>query len=122
MRQDSFKDFVLDQLGAMPELAGKAMFGGYGLYQRDRFFGIIHKGRLYFRTNGVTQPLYASRDMKPFRPNAKQTLTHYYEVPIDILEDAEQLRAWANAAVTLPIAQLSLPFQSALFNKRPARI
>ena len=45
MRHDSFKDFVLDQLGEMPELTGKAMFGGYGLYQRATFFGIIHKGR-----------------------------------------------------------------------------
>ena len=110
MRHDSFKDFVLDQLGELPDLVGKAMFGGHGLYQRDRFFGIIHKGRLYFRTNGFTQPLYLSRGMRPFRPNAKQTLTHYYEVPIDILEDADHLLAWANAAVTLPTSQLSLPF------------
>ena len=110
MRHDSFKDFVLDQLGEMPELRGKAMFGGYGLYQRATFFGIIHKGRLYFKTNDVTQALYRARGMHPFRPNAKQTLTQYYEVPTDVLEDSDHLIVWARSAVTLPTAQLLLPF------------
>jgi DNA transformation protein len=33
--------------------------------------------------------------MKPFRPNAKQTLTSYYQVPAEILEDNERLCDWA---------------------------
>lgn len=86
------------------------MFGGYGLYQRNTFFGIIHKGRLFFRTNDVTQPLYRAHGMRPFRPSAKQTLRQYYEVPVDILEDPQELAAWARSAVTLPTAQLLLPF------------
>lgn len=111
MRADSFKDFVLDQLGQIPQLRCNAMFGGHGLYQRDTFFGIIHKGRLYLKTTGVTQPDYASRGMQPFRPNRKQRLTHYYEVPVDILEDAEQLKVWAHRAIAPPTAQLLLPFR-----------
>jgi DNA transformation protein len=110
MRADSFKDFVLDQLGRAPHLICKAMFGGHGLYQRDRFFGIIHKGRLYLKTNGTTQSAYAARGMQPFRPNSKQILRHYYEVPVDILEDAEQLNVWAQRAIEPPSAQLILPF------------
>ncbi|MBX3121188.1 MAG: TfoX/Sxy family protein [Fimbriimonadaceae bacterium] len=110
MRADSFKDFVLDQLGRVPQLMCKAMFGGHGLYQRETFFGIIHKGRLYLKTNGMTQPTYAARGMQPFRPNGKQLLKHYYEVPIDILEDAEQLTVWAHRAIAPPTAQLMLPF------------
>jgi DNA transformation protein and related proteins len=35
----------------------------------------------------------------PFRPNAKQTLTSFYEVPIDVIEDAEVLTLWATKAV-----------------------
>lgn len=113
MRHDSFKDFVLDQLREMPALTGKAMFGGHGLYQGATFFGIIHKGRLYFKTNDVTQPLYRARGMQPFRPSAKQTLTQYYEVPTDILEDPDRLIVWARRAVTLPTSQLPLPFTTA---------
>jgi len=39
-----------------------------------------------------------ARGMKPFRPNAKQTLTTYYEVPVEIIEDAERLTTWASQA------------------------
>ena len=49
MADESFKEFVLDQLSALPELRARAMFGAHGLYQADRFFGILDEGRLYFR-------------------------------------------------------------------------
>lgn len=41
---DGFKDFVLDQLADLRGLRCRAMFGGYGLYRGNTFFGIIHKG------------------------------------------------------------------------------
>ena len=37
--------------------------------------------------------------MSPFQPNPRQTLTSYYEVPADVLEDAETLVTWAQAAL-----------------------
>jgi len=97
-RNDSFKDFVLDQLSDLRGVTCRAMFGGYGLYQGEVFFGIIHKGRLYFKTDDLTRSAYVARDMKPFRPNTKQTLKTYYEVPVDLIEDQEQLIAWAARA------------------------
>jgi len=97
-RNDSFKDFVLDQLSELPGVTCRAMFGGYGLYQGESFFGIIHKGRLYFKTDERTKLLYVKKGMKPFRPTAKQTLKTYYEVPVDLIEDQEQLIAWAARA------------------------
>ena len=97
-KANGFKDFVLDQLAALRGLTCRAMFGGYGLYHRATFFGIIHKGRLYFKVTEATVPRYKEQSMKPFRPNAKQTLKSFYEVPIDVLEDAEALTQWATEA------------------------
>ena len=51
------------------------------------FFGIISQARLYFKTTPTSRIAYVQRGMQPFRPNARQTLTSYYEVPVDILED-----------------------------------
>ncbi|MEO6666214.1 MAG: TfoX/Sxy family protein [Nitrospiria bacterium] len=96
---DSFKEFVLDQLGESGEVDCRAMFGGYGLYRRKRFFGIIHQGRLYFKTDATTEPAYRERGMPAFRPNAKQTLKTYYEVPPEVLDDPDQLAEWAERAV-----------------------
>lgn len=95
MKQDSFKEFVLDQLAGMGSVTCRAMFGGYGLYCNQIFFGILHKGRLYFKTNDQTRPAYKKCGMQPFRPSDKQTLKNYYEVPPNILEDGDELIPWA---------------------------
>ncbi len=99
MREDSFKDFVLDQLQDLDELDCRPMFGGYGLYQGDIFFGIIFKGRLYFKTDARTAGPFIKMGMKPFRPNARQTLKNYYELPVDILEDRDRVTEWARKAI-----------------------
>jgi DNA transformation protein len=101
VKADSFQRFVLDQLelGGLRGVVCRAMFGGHGLYRRDAFFGILHKGRLYFKTDESTRAGYLKRGMTPFRPNARQTIRTYYEVPIDIVEDSEQLIAWAEGAI-----------------------
>ena len=98
MKQDSFKEFVLDQLAGMESVTCRAMFGGFGLYHRDIFFGILHDGRLYFKTNDQTRADYKEHGMKPFQPSEKQTLKNYYEVPPDILEDEDKLIFWAGKA------------------------
>jgi DNA transformation protein len=97
-KHDGFKDFVLDQLAELRGLTCRAMFGGYGLSLKGTFFGIIHKGRLYFKVTPETVDQYKTHGMKPFHPNAKQTLKTYYEVPLEILEHAEHLTVWASQA------------------------
>ena len=99
MADESFKDFVLDQLSGLDDVEARRMFGGFGLYQDETFFGIIHRGRLYFKIDESTVGEYRKRKMKPFRPNAKQTLKSYYQVPVEIIEDADELREWAGKAI-----------------------
>ena len=105
MKDESFKEFVLDQLHGLVGIDCRAMFGGYGLYRNDVFFGIIHKGRLYFKTDQKSVPIYLEVGMKPFRPNAKQTLKSYYEVPVDVIEDSDQLVDWAKNAFRTKLKQ-----------------
>jgi DNA transformation protein len=99
MKGDTFKDFVLDQLHTLNNVTIRSMFGGKGLYQDGIFFGIIFKGRLYFKTDADSETEYKNRGMKPFQPSAKQTLKTYYEVPADILEDDDLLTQWARWAI-----------------------
>ena len=53
MADDSFKEFVLDQLSALPDVRAKAMFGAHGIYSGDKFFAILDEGRLFFKTDAV---------------------------------------------------------------------
>ncbi len=96
---ESFKDFVLDQLHQLEGVEARRMFGGFGLYRDEIFFGIVHGGRLYFKTDDSTVSSYRRRKMKPFRPNAGPTLKNYYRVPVEILEDGDALCEWARHAI-----------------------
>ncbi len=94
-KDESFKDFVLDQLVGMDDVEARRMFGGYGMYQDETFFGVVDKGKLFSKIDESTVGEYRKRKMKPFRPNAKQTLKSYYQVPADVIEDIDALRQWA---------------------------
>jgi DNA transformation protein and related proteins len=96
-KDESFKDFVLDQLGELPVQA-KAMFGAHGLYLGGTFFGVVFDDRLFFKTNDDTLPKYEERGMSVFRPNDKQRFKNYYEVPPDVIEDPVELPRWAEEA------------------------
>lgn len=98
-QQAGFKAFVEDQLSGLRGVACRAMFGGYGVYQGRTFFGIIYRGQLYFKTSEATRGRYEAAGMKPFRPSAKQTLKSYYEVPADVVENPDELVAWAQEAI-----------------------
>jgi DNA transformation protein len=58
----------------------------------------VFDGRLYFKTHPNTLAEYEVLKMPIFAPSEKQILRNYREVPVDILEDAEQLRHWATQA------------------------
>ncbi len=101
-KDDGYRDFVVhDQLGELG-VESRAMFGGHGLYYQDRFFGLISKSRLYFKTDTASRAKYIEARSGPFKPNPKQTLKNYYEVPPDIIEDPGELRNWALEASQIP--------------------
>lgn len=99
MKTDSLKDFLVEQLQPAGDLECRSMFGGHGLYSNGIIFGILFKGRLYFKTNAETRPTYELHGMKPFRPNVRQRLKSYYEVPAEVIENTTTLTAWANEAI-----------------------
>lgn len=102
---DSLQEFIADQLAPLGGVRFRRMFGGHGVYRGDRFFAILYRGQLYFRVNEDTKDEYLAHGMKPFRPNTKQTLNGYYEVPADVIEDSEVLIAWAARAHAAPAAK-----------------
>jgi DNA transformation protein and related proteins len=101
MPDDSFKEFVLDQLSALPDVRARAMFGAHGLYCGERFFAILDEGRLFFKTDAQSQADYIARGMGPFtyESRGKVTTMSYHEVPPDVLENREELAAWARRAI-----------------------
>ncbi|MEW6324436.1 MAG: TfoX/Sxy family protein [Nitrospirota bacterium] len=115
MGDDSFHDFILDQLRGLTGVRSRPMFGGHGLYCDEVFFGILHNGRLYLKTDPASRSAYLEQGMAPFQPNARQTLTSYYEAPPEVLESPDRLCEWARRAIRC--GPTALPAS----RRRPAR-
>jgi len=101
-----FRDYVLEQLARLGRLRAARMFGGFGLYCDGRFFGLIARDTLYLKVDDTNRDDYIRRGCSPFRPYADrpQQSMSYYEVPADILEDADEMVVWARKALVAAAA------------------
>ena len=100
-----FREYVLDQLAALPGLRDRSMFGGVGLYADDLFFGILASDVLYFKVDDSNRQEYEQAGSRPFKPYADRAMTMpYYAVPIKIVEDAATLVKWAKRALGVAAA------------------
>ena len=98
--RDSYRDWLLEQLGRVRPVRAKRMFGGLGLYADEVFFGVVDNDTVFFRTGDTTRAAYESRGMKPFQPMGPGTKPMaYHEVPVDVLEDPALLSEWLERAV-----------------------
>src|SRR5436190_17495472 len=95
-----FKSFVLDQLEELGDVTARSMFGGVGLYHRGVFFGILARDTLYLKVGDSNLADYERAGMKPFRPYPNRAgKMRYYSVPLEALENAAELAAWARKAI-----------------------
>lgn len=98
---DSFLAYVLEQLAGLGRLRSRRMFGAVGLYSGDVFFAIVSRNVVYLKVDETTRGDFVDRGMGPFRPFADrpEASIAYYQVPADVIEDADSLAEWARKAV-----------------------
>lgn len=101
---ESFREFVLEQLVGVRGIRARGMFGGVGLYADDVFFGIVAADTLYFKADDTSRRDYELAGSHAFKPYDDKPMTMpYYNVPVDVLEDADMLARWARRAVEVAV-------------------
>jgi DNA transformation protein len=97
-----FIQFVLDQLQGLGPVHARRMFGGVGLYFEDLFFGLIADDVVYLKVDESTRERYEAARAEPFRPYGQGSYSmSYYEVPLKVLEDRDEIKTWARKAVSV---------------------
>ena len=100
----SFLDFVLDQLDACGPITAKRMFGGVGLYSGERFFAVLMDDTIYLKVDDTTRAQYEAAGSRAFNPFPERSATgsmQYFEVPLAVLEDAEELARWTKQSIAV---------------------
>src|ERR1700682_6450854 len=108
---DSFVEFVLEQLDPVGPITPKRMFGGVGLYANDLFFALLAGDVLYLKADDSTRRALEATGSRPFQPypDRGSGTMQYYSVPAAILEDSDELIAWARKSVAVSRAQRANP-------------
>jgi len=97
-----FREFVLEQLGRVVAIDWKRMFGGVGLYADGIFFALIDDDIVYFRVGDLNRADFEAAGARAFDPykDGRSSMS-YFELPVDVLEDVDALRAWTEKSVAV---------------------
>jgi len=106
---NDYRDFVLEQLAAVGSVSSRAMFGGVGLYLDGLFFAIIDDDVLYFKADDASRKRYEAAGSRPFCPDPSrpEQAMGYWQVPGEVLEDPDELAAWARESAGVALAKRS---------------
>ncbi len=99
---DEYTEYVLEQLAPLGQVRAARLFGGVGLSRGSLQFAMIMDRTLYFAVDDVTRPRYEAAGMQPFAYDTRKRrvqVRRYYELPEDVLVDADELRLWAEEAL-----------------------
>lgn len=105
MAADSdFRDYVLDCMAAtgMGPVENARLFGGTSFKIDGALFAVILRNTLYFVVDDLSRPRFEAAGMGPFtyaRKNEQRVIPRWYELPEDVLLDAEDLRDWMREAM-----------------------
>ena len=97
-----YKEYVLELLEPIGSLRTSRFFGGVGIYYGSVQFAMMMGNSLYFVVDESTRKKFEQAGMQPFSYLTKKgriQVRKYFELPEDVLTDAEQLRQWAKESI-----------------------
>jgi DNA transformation protein len=95
--KSEFLQYALDLFNPLGRLTSKTLFGGNAILKNNITFAMVFDGSIYLKTDKNTVKKYLDLDSKPlsYKKNNKTISLRYYEIPIEVLDDEDQLIQWA---------------------------
>jgi DNA transformation protein len=97
-----FIELLKDLLAPLGLITVRRMFGGAGVYSDGRFFAIVDDDTLFLKTDEAGRAAFEAEGMGPFTYMTKHgsgTLTSYWRAPERLLDDPDEMVAWARTAL-----------------------
>ena len=77
----------------------RRMFGGQAIYAEGKMFAVAYDERIYLKVDDASRAEFEELGSEPFRPNDRQTIKSFYELPEEVASDDAELAAWAQRAI-----------------------
>ena len=94
-------DHYVDQLSSLGNITTRPLFGAVALYRQGQVFAMVWHGGLYFKVDDDSRKNYEAAASHPLgyeSQGEQHALKSYWEVPVDVVEDHQQLQQWAERA------------------------
>ena len=92
----TYRDYVMELLEPFGDVTSRSMFGGHGIFEDGDMFALISRDeRLHFKVDYSNRTDYESAGSERFGPMP------YYEVPEEVLEDADMLAEWTATSIAI---------------------
>jgi DNA transformation protein len=103
MSREFTDHLVNDLLSDLSNIGARSMFGGFGIYQHKKIFGIVINGELYLKARDALVQVFIAAGAQPFtyQKNNKTYSMCYYKVPEKILNNRELLLSWAKQSIAV---------------------
>jgi len=94
---------VLEQLTRIiPDTRRQSRIGGVAIYSASFVFAIVKHNLLYFKFDGALRAEFERAGFGAFRQlGGRDQAMGYYEVPIALLSDEQELRYWAEKSIAV---------------------
>ena len=98
-----FAEHLEDLLAPIAGVRMRKMFGGIGVFRDGIMFGLVADEVLYLKADETTSPGYAAENCGPFvyQGMGREVAMPYWRLPDGLYDDADDFRAWAEAAVAV---------------------
>src|SRR5262245_33614978 len=115
-----YRTWALELLERAAPATAKSMFGGAALYYDGLIFGLLDDDRAFFKADATNAARFDAHGAEWFHPYGDERTMPYREVPVEVLEDPDELRAWIEGAVAIARAKKAAkPAKKAV--KKPKR-
>jgi TfoX/Sxy family transcriptional regulator of competence genes len=98
--EQTFVDFIVDQIENAGEISAKKMFGEYALYSGEKMFALICDDKLFIKPTQAGRAFIGEVvEASPY-PGAK---------PSFLIEEKVEDRGWLSELVRISVAELPVP-------------
>jgi DNA transformation protein len=99
-------EFLAELFEPVGRVSFRRMFGGLGIYRDGLMFGLVAGDSVHLKVDDATRLAFEAEGCLPFSydtKDGKRTLTSYWRVPERLLDEPDEMRGWALAAVDVAI-------------------
>ena len=101
---EDYLSFIEDQMSAFAPFVSKKMFGGIGFFKEGIMFGMIGGNIFRLRVDETNKNDFEEHGIKNgYLADAKKKGMPYWEVPIAIVEDKDELIHWLTKAYAISV-------------------